>query len=329
MTEWYRHLWKIIGFSLFLILPLLLCFYIIHKDRNETPHIDNARPVITEKTSEENDEHKMPEEQDESVETASQPTEEKNKDNEANNDEQNNATANNKDNRDKNNDATKEETKPEVPDFVWGVDSASYTDDTLLACVNDNFGNPKVWGRYLGDKEGVSKGITKEEWQLLNKNGIKVLLISNQFTDATTYEKGKAEAEQAIKLAKEVGSPEKSAIFADIEPDYPVDENFIVGWYETISSSGYIPGIYGIFDQEEKLTIAFNAASEQKEGLKESTYLWTAAPNIGITSESNAPKYSPEGPEGSMLYGWQYGIDAETCNIDTNLFKGELLNHLW
>src|SRR5690625_7160178 len=39
------------------------------------------------------------------------------------------------------------------PTIYWGVDSASYTDEDLLQCVQDNFGQADVWGRYLGDIE--------------------------------------------------------------------------------------------------------------------------------------------------------------------------------
>lgn len=39
--------------------------------------------------------------------------------------------------------------------------------------------------------------------------------------------------------------------------------------------------------------------------------------------EENAPDFDVDAPEGSMAYGWQYGIDAETCNIETNLFDSK------
>ncbi|HWO96581.1 MAG TPA: hypothetical protein VNM45_09640 [Bacillus sp. (in: firmicutes)] len=31
---------------------------------------------------------------------------------------------------------------------------------------------------------------------------------------------------------------------------------------------------------------------------------------------------------GILTLDWQYGIDSGTCNIDTNLFKGEVLEIL-
>lgn len=214
-------------------------------------------------------------------------------------------------------------------EIVWGVDSASHTTSDMLACVRENFGEPVIWGRYVGEKEGVSEGITTDEVELLHTNDIKVLPIWNHFVDATGYENGRDEAEQAIAKAKELGIPEGVAIFADIEPDYPVDSAFIRGWHEVIFNSNYESGIYGVFDAESDLTVAFEEAAQSDSSILERTYIWTAAPSPGVTTESNAPEFAPEAPENSNVAGWQYGIDAESCNIDTNLFPANMTEVLW
>lgn len=69
--------------------------------------------------------------------------------------------------------------------------------------------------------------------------------------------------------------------------------------------------------------------AQSNSHIGEQTYIWTASPNIGITSQSNAPEYEPEAPENSKVGGWQYGIDAESCNIDTNLFSNIITEVLW
>ena len=212
---------------------------------------------------------------------------------------------------------------------VWGVDSASLTTDEMLACVRENFGDPEIWGRYLGDKDGVSYGLTNEEVELLHSNDIQVLVIWNHFTDATGYEKGQSEAYAAIEMAREFGIPEGVALFANVEPIYPIDSEFLLGWYDTISESEYNSGVYGIFNPEEELYVAYEAAVEERAELLENNFIWTAAPYEGITTEGNAPEYSPEAPEGALVAGWQYGIDAEACNIDTNVFNSEAFDVFW
>lgn len=211
----------------------------------------------------------------------------------------------------------------------WGVDSASYTTEELYACVNENFGKPSVWGRYLGTIDGVSSGLTIEEVEYLHSNGVKILLINNQFNNATGYENGVEQANIGISLAGELNVPEGVAIFADIEPNYPVDSAFIQGWFDTMMNSPYEPGIYGVFSPESALVDAYQASINENQEIQNKVILWTAYPHIDVTTQANAPENAAEAPEGSLLYGWQYGIDAATCNIDTNLFKGSLFDFLW
>ncbi|UOR10498.1 glycoside hydrolase domain-containing protein [Halobacillus amylolyticus] len=247
-----------------------------------------------------------------------------NNDNEGDNNQSNNQD-NNTDNTNGNNN-----NESSGNELVWGVDSASLTTDNLLACVQENYGTPEIWGRYLGDKEGVSTGITPEEVDLLHSNDIKILVIWNHFTDATGFENGQNVAREAIQKAQEDGVPEGVALFADIEPTYPVDSDFIRGWYQVMSESEYNPGIYGSFDSDTPLYQAFQQASETNAEIKENTYIWTAVPKVGITTEANAPDYQPSAPEDGLIAGWQYGIEAQTCNIDTNLFNSNVLDGvLW
>lgn len=208
----------------------------------------------------------------------------------------------------------------------WGVDSATYTDEEFLGCVVDNFGEPVVWGRYLGEKEGVSEGLDTAEVQLLHDNDIQILVIYNHVEDARGYDNGVNHAEEAIAMAEELEIPEGVAIFVDIEPDYPVDAVFMEGWYQTMVDSNYEPGVYGVFDEESELLNAYNSMEQE---VLENTIVWTAYPQEEVTTKENAPDYNPQGPENARVYGWQYAIDSETCNIDTNLFEGNMLEYLW
>ncbi|PKG23883.1 glycoside hydrolase domain-containing protein [Niallia nealsonii] len=135
---------------------------------------------------------------------------------------------------------------------------------------------------------------------MIHSKDDKILLIYNASQDATVYENGKSEAQKAIDLAKELHVPDGVAIFADIEPTYPVTSAFIEGQYEKMSSSDYKPGIYGIFDGGQSLTEVFNAAADNQNDIKDTTYLWSASPNIGITTQKNAPDSNVDAPKDSL-----------------------------
>lgn len=217
----------------------------------------------------------------------------------------------------------------EQASYIWGIDSASETTDEFYACVRENFGEPQVVARYLGTKKGISNGLTTDQIKRIHSNEAAILLIYNGFTEATGYENGVEQAKIAIQLAEELNVPADVAIFADIEPDYPVDAAFIEGWYDQLNNSSYVPAIYGIFDNGKELTSAFNKAVSNSEEILANVYLWSASPHVGITTEENAPDFSVDAPENSLAYGWQYGINAETCNIDTNLFNSNIQSVLW
>lgn len=246
-----------------------------------------------------------------------------------NGDENGNGTDDETENGDENGNGNGDATNGDTPDTVWGIDSASLTTEDMLNCVRENFGDPQVWARYLGDKEDVSYGLTHEEVELLHDNGIDIMVIWNHFTDATGYEKGQNEATAAIEMARDFGIPEGVAIFANVEPNYPIDADFLLGWYETMEESEYESGVYGIFHPDRELYTAYEIAAEENSSLLENNYVWTSSPNHGITTEDNAPEYNPQAPEGALIAGWQYGIDAETCNIDTNHFDSNVFDALW
>ena len=249
--------------------------------------------------------------------------------------EENNGSKNSSDNEDSNNESSNEDSKNnesnnEETSYLWGIDSASQTTDSFYACVRENFGDPKIVARYLGTNEGVSAGLTSEQVELIHGNEADILPIYNGFTDATGYDNGVNQAKEAISLANDLGVPEGVAIFADIEPTYPVDSAFIQGWYDEMTASNYEPAIYGSFDPDNAITSAFNSAVEEKADISENTYLWSSSPSVGITAESDAPTdYTVDAPDNSLSYGWQYGINSETCNIDTNIFNSNLTEVLW
>lgn len=226
--------------------------------------------------------------------------------------------------RDKTNDSSNNDNDQTT--ILWGVDSASYVDDDLYTCVREEFGEPKIWGRYLGDIEGVSAGLDEDEVDYLHKQGTHILVIYNHFSDATGYEHGVEEAKKARSLAENLEIPDGVAIFGDIEPKYPVDASFIDGWYDTLNESNYVPALYGVFNEESDLRVAYDNAQDQ---VRKNTIIWTAYPQEGITREKDAPSFNPTGPSKSNLYGWQYGQDAKTCHIDTNLFTESILNYMW
>ncbi|WP_413305851.1 glycoside hydrolase domain-containing protein [Bacillus sp. 1P10SD] len=221
------------------------------------------------------------------------------------------------------------ENKPDQSKIYWGVDTASEINQAFYQCVEQNYGKPDVVGRYIGDNQGASTGLTKEEVAFLKQQGIKIIPIYNHFSNATGYQNGVAEAEAAIALAKELGIPKDVVIFADIEPKYPVDAEFIRGWVETLSSSPYKPGIYGVFLDGKELSKAYNDAVAKNQAFNNMIFIWTSNPEVGTTAKDQAPNYNPNTPNTIPASIWQYGLEGKQCNIDTNLIQATAYSAAW
>jgi hypothetical protein len=316
------------GLTAFFALTFLVIYVLFAPTKNEDVGDDERQHTEQvsdeEKKDKENNEQSSDKEQSKKDDNKNKSDSNKDKSNNNDSDEKDNSQEDNK-NKYAEDDSNKKE-NDETQELYWGVDSANYTDENMYSCVVDNFGNPEVWGRYLGENEGVSTGIDKQEIEFLHENNISILLIYNHVNEVTGNEQGQNHAEEAVTMAEELGVPEGVALFLDVEPEYPVDSAFMEAWYKVIENSNYQSGIYGVFEDGSSLLKAYNAMEQE---IQENTIVWTAHPQEQITTKDNAPDFHPHGPENSMLYGWQYGLEAESCTIDTNLFQGEIMEYLW
>jgi hypothetical protein len=213
--------------------------------------------------------------------------------------------------------------------YVWGVDSAARVTDTLYDCVVSNYGKPKFWGRYLTTVPQVSDGLSQEEIQFLHQQEIKVMPIYNVFREALGYRNGQLMARNAIFHAQSLGFPKDIFIFANIEHFFLVDEAWIRGWVDVMYNSGYRPGLYhdptkGSFSE------AYCLAAQNSATVKSQAVLWSAEPEIGVSSKQKAPTFAPALPPcTSLVWAWQYGRESSKCPIDTNLITNQLFNRLW
>ncbi|TCT19631.1 uncharacterized protein DUF1906 [Melghiribacillus thermohalophilus] len=213
--------------------------------------------------------------------------------------------------------------------YVWGVDSAARATEDLYNCVLNNFGKPEFWGRYLTTVEGASEGLTREEVELLHNSGTKVLPIYNRFRDATGNRQGRVTARNTIFQAERLGIPKGTVLFANVERFFDVDAEWIKGYVDVFYPSGYRPGFYHD-PVEGNFSSAYCQAVSENEQVAIQSILWSAEPDPGVTRRREAPAYNPQRPPcRENVWGWQYGRDAESCPIDTNLIDERLYEMLW
>ncbi|WP_062050180.1 glycoside hydrolase domain-containing protein [Bacillus sp. JCM 19034] len=211
----------------------------------------------------------------------------------------------------------------------WGVDSASAVTEELLECVRTQFGQPDFWGRYLHTIENVSDGLTSDEIRLIQNNGIKLMPIYNNFTDAIGSRAGTVAARNAIFRARQLGITEGTFIFANIENFFNVDADWIIAWVEAFQTGPYRPAMYADPD-EGPFNEAYCESTERSSLVLEQSVIWSAEPELEPTSKQGAPRnFQPSRPNcEANVWAWQYGRDAATCPIDTVLMESRLFQAL-
>lgn len=211
----------------------------------------------------------------------------------------------------------------------WGVDSSAIVTKDLYNCVLTNFGKPLFWGRYLTTVEGASESLTREEIPLIHKSGTKILPIYNKFTSSLGYRAGMTSAVDAISSARRLGVPKGVPIFAKVEPFFEVDASWLRGWHEGFLPRGYLAGYYHD-PTEGNFNSAFCKAVKEDESISSDTILWSAEPSPGPTKSRNAPAFNPKSPAcKTNVWNWQYGRDAASCPVNTNLANRQLYEVLW
>lgn len=210
--------------------------------------------------------------------------------------------------------------------YYWGVDSAVSVDEELLRCVQNNFGLPDFWARYLSTVPNASEGLTKAELQFLRVKGIKVMPIFNYFTSSLGRQGGRIAAQNAIYHARRLGIRKGTVLFANVERFFEVDFNWLIGWVESMYTSSYRAGFY--YDPiEGDFNKAYCQAVEQDDKVKNQSILWSARPEKGVSRKRAQPNFNPRKPNCTAnVWAWQYGRDARVCPIDTNLADLKLLN---
>ncbi|MHB8590142.1 MAG: glycoside hydrolase domain-containing protein [Candidatus Dormibacteraceae bacterium] len=209
--------------------------------------------------------------------------------------------------------------------LLWGVDSChAFTTsptgaDGLFPQVVSKLGMPDFWGRYLTNT--VCPAISSAEIATAAHFHMGILPIYNDYncSNVVGYDTGKGYGAAATDAAAGLGIPQGRAIAIDIEPPGDacpgaagVDAGFIQGWYDGVSSAGYVPAYYGNGTGGSEFGSAWCTAVAAQPAVGTYSYLWSFEPSLlGSFSKAAAPGYAPNqtGCAGPMA-AWQYQISA-------------------
>ncbi|MCP1144757.1 glycoside hydrolase domain-containing protein [Lysinibacillus endophyticus] len=212
--------------------------------------------------------------------------------------------------------------------YHWGVDSSQNVTQQLYNAVRQTYGKPDFWGRYLTRVEGASEGLTNDEIRLILQNGTKLMPIYNDFKRAVGENHAKVVAMNAAYQAKRLGIKKGAPIFAYIDRSIEVDSDWIRGYVDYLYNTNYKPGFY-YYPSEGKFVESYCEAIERDKRVANQSILWSAEPEVGLTTAKDAPPFKPIEPNcDANVWAWQYGRDTENLHINTNLIDPRILDML-
>ncbi len=166
--------------------------------------------------------------------------------------------------------------------LLFGVDSYVQANDVLqnnlteFDWVTRNKLYPNFWGHYISG-QGC---LTKEEISFLHRMGCKIIAMHADTEEKKTEEQGKIQAKKIAIMALELGIPENTTIFLEINENLKVTTKFMKGYIQSLLTEGYTSGFKANTDATYIFDREFSRGMQNEKTIFEKCLIWAVAPNL-------------------------------------------------
>ena len=211
--------------------------------------------------------------------------------------------------------------------LLFGVDSKIQANDILQNNIEEfewvvrNKIYPNFYGRYLtGDN-----CLTKDEIKFLHRKGCKIAAIYTDKCEKQTEEQGMILAKKIDVCAFELGIPEGTVIFIEIEENENATHDFMRGFAKALMVEGFTPGFKANTDAKFSFDREFSKGMQTDKDIFKKCLIWAVAPTVkeynGITTShlihpDNWIPYAPSSLTRAEIAIWQYGVDCHPIEDD-------------
>lgn len=226
--------------------------------------------------------------------------------------------------------------------LLFGVDSKFRSFDRLqnniklFEWVTRNKIYPDYWGRNINGENCL----TKEEVTFLHTNGCKIAAIYAGSDEKETEEQGKILAKKVDIIAIELGIPDGTAIFLELEADEYITTAFMRGFAESLMIEGIIPGFKANTDAAFGFDREFSRGLQTDSDIFNKCLIWSVVPTLEeyedmttshMIHPDNWMPYAPSGMSRRDIAIWQYGKnchpiendDGKMTTFNLNLVRNE------
>ena len=211
--------------------------------------------------------------------------------------------------------------------FLFGVDSKIQANDLLQNNIEEfewivrNKIYPNFYGRYITGENCL----TDDEIRFLHHNGCKIAPIYADEGEKKTEKEGKILAKKIGIRTLELGIPEGTAIFLEIDENKGVTSEFMRGFAKSLIVEGYTPGFKANTDSKFTFDREFSKGMQADQEIFKMCLIWAKTPCLeeyeGITTthlihpDTWIP-YAPSCLARKEISIWQYGKNCHPVEDD-------------
>ncbi len=210
-----------------------------------------------------------------------------------------------------------------VERLLFGVDSEFQSNDLLQNNINHfewvirNKIYPNFWGRSIVG----NNSLTKNEIKFLHDNGCKIAVYYNTSDPKLTDEQGKIIAKKAVIKALELGIPEGTAVFLEINNDEDISRDYMRGYANALIAEGYTPGFKANTDAKYIFDREFSHGVLRDRDIFNKCLIWAIAPCLveyesmktsHLIHPDNWMPFAPSSITRKEIAIWQYGKNCHT-----------------
>ena len=214
--------------------------------------------------------------------------------------------------------------------LLFGVDSKIQANDILQNNISEfewvvrNKVYPNFWGRNLVGENCL----TKEEINFLHRKGCKIAAIYNSTDAKETEEQGRIDAKKIDIIAVELGIPQGTAIFLEIDENENVTKKYMRGFAETLIKAGFTPAFKANTDANFGFDREFSRGLQSDRDVFSQCIVWAVAPSLAeyervttthMIHPDNWVPFAPSGITRNDIAVWQYGKDCHPINDDAGV----------
>lgn len=211
--------------------------------------------------------------------------------------------------------------------LLFGVDSRTPSDDILqnnlteFEWVARNKLYPNFWGRNLIGKNAL----TKKEIEFLHDKGCKIAAIYTDNGAKETEEQGRILAKKIDVTAYELGIPEGTAVFLEINESEKATRDFMKGFAAALSEERFVPGFKTNTDAAFDFDREFSRGLQTDKEIFQKCLVWAVSPALKeyervttthLIHPDNWMPFAPSGITRGDIAVWQYGKNCHPINDD-------------